>query len=284
MEILSEFQDFALLFVILHADFELLQVDGLGVFAQNEVDDFLLVVVLHVLLVKPTQSLEAVVHDALQIPLPSPGHIGVGRPSPRVVLGNDITVVSPHVLQVDNELVGVEVVISSQHNGLGVKDTLDIEATLGENGVENVIGYFGLYQVGAIETVEAVGPHDAVLEGDDFLLTDVLDVILEEVVDCTEFLDQVVGSLEFLALAGEVQVIKLVLEEAQVELFDQSLEVDGEVNFAVLLLAQQIDAEHLAVHLLHLVEVLETGLFGLVVGVEELDLRIDSTLLPEHGH
>lgn len=87
-----------------------------------------------------------------------------------------------------------------------------------------------------------------------------------------------------MALAGEVEIEKLILDELQIELLDQLFVVEGQVNLATFLLAQQIHTKHSAVKLLHLVEVLAECCLCLLVAVVKLYLCINPSLLPKHRH
>ncbi len=53
------------------------EVDSLSVLTQQDIDHFLLLVIIYILLVQSLASLKAVVHQPLYIPLPCPCHVSV---------------------------------------------------------------------------------------------------------------------------------------------------------------------------------------------------------------
>ncbi len=75
--------------------------------SHQQVDNFLLVVVLHVLLVEPAQRFQPVVHNPFEVSAACPGHVCVGRPSACVVFGDVVSVIGPGILEIDDEVVGL---------------------------------------------------------------------------------------------------------------------------------------------------------------------------------
>jgi len=65
------------------------------VFAEYNLNAQLLIIILEVLDIKSADTLQTVVQQAHEIPLASPSDIGVRGPSARVVLGDEVPVVSP---------------------------------------------------------------------------------------------------------------------------------------------------------------------------------------------
>lgn len=281
---LNEFWDFQFFFLgTLQSGFELCQVDGGGVLAHEQVDHLLLVVVFHVLFVEPAETLQAVVHDALEVPASGAGDVGVGGAGAGVVLGDVVSVVSPGVFEVYDEVVGL-FGVGGLHDGAGSQDVFELEAALGQDGPQDLIGDFALHEVGAVEAVEAVGAEDPFLFSEHHLFGGVFRVVLEVVVDGGHFLDQIVAAFELLPLAGKVEVVELVPHEGQLQLFEQLLEVQRDGVLPRLLLRQQVHAKHAPVHVLQLSQVpLATRQVALVRTVE-LHLRVDARLLPKGRH
>lgn len=72
---------------------------------QKKINDFLLVVILHVLLVKSTQGFQTVIHDAFEVSATGSGDIRVGGSCACVMLGDVVSVVCPSVLEVHHKVI-----------------------------------------------------------------------------------------------------------------------------------------------------------------------------------
>lgn len=88
--------------------------------------------------------------------------------------------------------------------------TCETDAKLIELNVETVESEFALEDVGAIEAVEAVGPHDALLGDDHRVVGEILRVVEEVSVHFMEFSNRRVHLLILLILAHCVEVEELV--------------------------------------------------------------------------
>ena len=134
----SEFKKLAFFLVIFHSHFKLFQINGLCVFSQQKVNNFLLEVVFHVLFVESIQGLKSMIHHSHQISLPCSGHIRMCWPCACVMFGNHVPIIRPYVFQVYDELVGVLVIICRIENRTCFKNILDIKSALYQNCVKHI--------------------------------------------------------------------------------------------------------------------------------------------------
>lgn len=89
-----------------------------------------------------------------------PGYVCVGRTSACIVVADHVAVVSPDALEAFNETVCV-VSLIHLFNRRSRKHLTQINGKASENEFESHEGQFSLYEIGSIETVEAVSPENS---------------------------------------------------------------------------------------------------------------------------
>lgn len=112
--------------------------------ADQQIDDLLLVIVLHILLVESTQSFESVVYDTFEVSSSRAGDVCVGRASASVMFGDAVAVISPCIFEVDDEIVSRFTPMSCLHDRLFAEDAAQVKPTFGQDHPQNLIPYFAL--------------------------------------------------------------------------------------------------------------------------------------------
>lgn len=117
----------------------------------------------------------------------------------------------------------------------------------------------GLDEVGAIQAVETVGSHYSALGKVHLVLAGIFCVEFEIFVQRRELPHQRIGVVKALVLACFMKVKILIPNCLHIGLFDEFLEVQGELVLLGFVRSQQVDAHHPIVQLLHLQKVPAEG-------------------------
>lgn len=185
------------------------------------------------------------VEHALEVSFAGPSHVGMGGSGACVVFGYHVSVVSPGVLEVDDQNRLSLDVVSGHQDGRRPNCLFDADSYTFEHGGEGLIGYFGLDQVGPIEVVQTVDSDDSSLERGDSVGGGVFRVVLEVFDDRLQFLGyEVVASLELLSLGSAVHIEVFIPKVFNLGILDQLFVVVGQLVFSLPVQAQQIHDQH----------------------------------------
>jgi hypothetical protein len=153
-----------------------------------------------------------VVHDSLEVSAASASYVGVCGACSCIVLGNCISVVCPSVLKADDEHVGRLTPMCCFHDGLAPDYGGKVQSATRKDGPQDLISQLTLDQISSIEAIQAICAENPFLERKGCALCRIFTVVSKIFVDGRHFGDEVVGPLELLSLAGEVEIIKLIFQ------------------------------------------------------------------------
>lgn len=145
------------------------------------------------------------------------------------MFGYHITVISPYIFQIYDELIRSLVVVRRKHNRLFAKNFLDINSTLCKNSTEDTVSNFCLDKISTIKAIDTVGPNDPILKINNLFISDILNIVLKKVIDRHYLLDEMVRSLKFLSFTCKMKIIVFIADEVQVILFYKLLIVQDQL-------------------------------------------------------
>ena len=240
---------------------------GLGVPPEHVLDGALLDAVLDVGVVEPLNGRQALLDQGGEALGVSPRDRRDGGPGACVLEAELVAVVGPLVFE------GL-----GEERLLGQLEVLVHSPELLE---QHVPGELPLHDVGPVEAVKAVGPHDPALA---FPAGAVVAVVLAEQ---TQLLHQQVDLVELLAFAVGVEVEVNVGQPVlvgRVEAVEGLFPLAGQGLLAGLRVGQQVDHGQVAVPAQQVVHVLLKGLRAQLVRLGQAQVGSDPGLLPVHRH
>lgn len=132
-------------------------VDSFSVLSDQDIDTFLLDLILEVTNVESVEGLHTVVDETEEVSLTGSGDIGNNGTCTSVMDTDSISVIGPDILEVGNEWMDLlHVVVIQLRKRVLTKSTGQIDTELSHLSIENSDGDFSLEEVSTIQAIQTV--------------------------------------------------------------------------------------------------------------------------------